>query len=161
VSFWRRKREKDLDDEVRSHLEMAARERIDRGESAGRAGQAARREFGNVALVTETTRDVWGWRWLRDAATDARFGLRTLAKILGFTLTAVLALCRGSGATPGIFSGVSAALFKPLAVRGADRLVVPMWFAQKEPENTNMTSYGDCGSVGGPENPGGCNFSAP
>src|SRR5207249_11521403 len=60
--FGKRKREKELDEEVRGHLEMAARERKERGEASAEAERAARREFGNVGLVREVTRDVWGWR---------------------------------------------------------------------------------------------------
>jgi len=61
VSFWRRKRrEAELDEELRSHLEMAARERVERGSDTTEARHAARREFGNVGLVREVTRDVWG-----------------------------------------------------------------------------------------------------
>jgi putative ABC transport system permease protein len=127
VGSWRRKREKELNDEVHSHLEMAARERAERGEPADQAQQSARREFGNVALVAETTRDVWGWRWLRDAADDTRFGLRTLGKSLGFTPTAILTLALGIGANTAIFSLIDAALLKALPVRGADSLVVPSW----------------------------------
>ena len=59
--FGKRKREKELDEEVRCHLEMAAREREERGEASVEAERAARREFGNVGLVREMTRDVWGW----------------------------------------------------------------------------------------------------
>ena len=59
--WWRKRREEELDAEVRSHLEMAARERMERGKTAEEAEHAARREFGNVGLVREVTRDAWGW----------------------------------------------------------------------------------------------------
>src|SRR5713226_9468267 len=75
VSFWRRKRrEAELDEELRSHLEMAAREREERGDAAKEAERAARREFGNIELVKEATRGAWGWRgwrtWWRTRDTD-------------------------------------------------------------------------------------------
>ena len=75
-----RKREKELDEEVRGHLEMAARERVERGAAADEAARGARREFGNVELVRERTRDMWGWNWLRDAVQDVRYGLRILGR---------------------------------------------------------------------------------
>src|SRR5712664_3566974 len=90
--FGRRKREEELDEEVRSHLQMAARERAERGEDAKEAEHAVLREFGNVGLVKETTRDVWGWRWVEDFVEDARYGSRMLRKNLGFAAVAVLTL---------------------------------------------------------------------
>ncbi|MGO8818165.1 MAG: permease prefix domain 1-containing protein [Terriglobia bacterium] len=62
--FHRHQREDELDEEVRTHLRMAAQEHTEGGESAGQARASAAREFGNVDLVREVTRDVWGWRWL-------------------------------------------------------------------------------------------------
>lgn len=55
---------------IRNHLEMAAQERVERGAVAEDATYAARREFGNVELVKEVTRDIRGWRWLEDLAQD-------------------------------------------------------------------------------------------
>src|SRR5258708_33621451 len=81
VSFWRRKKlETELNEEVRSHLEMAARERVEKGEERKEAERAARRGFGDVGLGKEITRGVWGRRLLRDAAGDTRDGLRKLGK---------------------------------------------------------------------------------
>ena len=156
-----RKREKELEEEVRGHLEMAARERAERGVAAEEAARAARREFGNVGLVKETTRDVWGWRWLRDLYEDARFGWRTLGKSLGFSLTAILTLALGIGANTAIFSLIDAALLRSVPVRDADRVVVPVWHAHKDPKRWSSTSYGDCIDARTDKNPGGCSFSAP
>jgi len=60
VSFLRQKREAELDEEVRSHLQLSAQERAERGEKKEEAERAARREFGNVELLKEVTRDQWG-----------------------------------------------------------------------------------------------------
>src|SRR6516162_6633962 len=136
---------------------MAARERAEKGATPGEAQQAARREFGNVGLVKETTRDVWGWRWLRDAWEDARFGLRTLSKSMGFTLTAILTLALGIGANTAIFSLIDAALLKSLPVHDAESLVVPRWHAHKEPKHFTLTTYNDCGESSR-QGPGGCSF---
>src|SRR5579863_69167 len=75
-----RKRDKELEKEIQHHLQMAATERRERGASVREAESGARREFGNVGLVKEVARDVWGWRWLEDLYEDARYGLRTLRK---------------------------------------------------------------------------------
>ena len=122
--WWRRKQqERELDAEVRTHLEMAAKERVDRGEDKREAERAARREFGNVGLVKEVTQDVWGWRWLRDVAADARYGLRILLKNPGFTVVAILSLALGIGATTAVFSVVYGVLVNPYPYANSDRMV--------------------------------------
>src|SRR5260370_14335470 len=124
VSFWRRKkRETEINEEVRSHLEMAARERVEKGEEKKEAERAARREFGNVGLVKEITRDVWSRRWLRDAADDARYGLRMLVKNPGFGIVAILSLALGIGATTAVFSVVYGVLVNPYPYANSDRMV--------------------------------------
>ena len=78
--LWRRRQDADLSEELRSHLELAIQDRVDRGESPEQAARAARREFGNVLLIQETVRDMWGWTAIQQFWQDLNYAGRALWK---------------------------------------------------------------------------------
>ena len=125
-SFWRRrdKRERELEEEIGSHLRMAAGERQAQGASASEAECQAKRELGNVGLVKEVTRGTWGWTWPERLAQDVRYGFRSLRKSPLMAAVAILSLALGIGANTAIFSLINAVMLKDLPVRNPQELVL-------------------------------------
>ena len=119
--FFRRK--SDLKEEIESHNKMATADRVARGESPDEARRAALREFGNVPLIADVTRERWGSLRLELLTQDLRFALRQLARNQGFAFTAIAVLTLGFGASVAIFAFVDAALIKPMPYADPARLV--------------------------------------
>jgi predicted permease len=127
--FTRRKTLNDLSEEIQQYLEEKTDALVADGMSRKDAGIAARREFGNVTAIEESSRDVWRWPVIDALRGDTKFALRQLRKNRGFALTAILTLALGIGAATAIFSLVNAVLLRPLPFREQDRL---MWMAARD-----------------------------
>lgn len=112
LGFQRRKRE--LQEEIDTHLQMAIADRVARGETAETARQAAAREFGNIPLVQDVTRDMWGQAWLEQLGRDVRYALRQLRKSPGFTITATAMLAVAICANSTVFSWIDGTMLRPI-----------------------------------------------
>ena len=110
--FQRRKRE--LQEEIDAHLRMAIADRVARGETAETARQAAAREFGNIPLVQDVTRDMWGQAWLEQLGRDVRYALRQLRKSPGFSITATAMLAVAICANSTVFSWIDGTMLRPI-----------------------------------------------
>lgn len=110
--FQRRKRE--LQEEIDAHLRMAIADRVARGETAETARQAAAREFGNIPLVQDVTRDMWGQAWLEQLSRDVRYALRQLRKSPGFSITATAMLAVAICANSTVFSWIDGTMLRPI-----------------------------------------------
>lgn len=120
MKWWQlKKRDADLERELRSDLELEEEEEEQResGLSEEDARYAARRAFGNATLILERTREAWGWMRLEGFIQDVRYAFRQLGRNSGFTAICILTLALGIGASTTIFSVADALLVRPSPIR--------------------------------------------
>jgi putative ABC transport system permease protein len=115
--------EREMDEEIRAHIDLQTTLNIEAGMPAGEARLAALRAFGSTTLAKEDSRAMWGFRSLEALAQDVRYGLRIAARKPGFTTVAILTLALGIGANTAIFSLVNGILLRPLSFPKPERLV--------------------------------------
>src|SRR5262247_202432 len=137
--FSRSRRYDEIAESIREHLEEKIEDLMEDGLSREEATGKAHREFGNVTLIEERSREVWQWPRLETLFQDLRFGVRMLLKHKSFTAVAILSLALGIGANTAIFTLINATLLKALPVTDPHQLVV---FTTVGPQGTdNSYSY--------------------
>jgi predicted permease len=114
---------RELEEEMRFHLEMKAEENLAAGISQEEARYAAQRQFGNQTLLREVSRDMWEVRSIETLFQDLRYGVRMLLKNPGFTLIVALTLALGIGVNSALFTVFDALMLKPLPLKDPDSLV--------------------------------------
>ena len=122
-AFARRRFERETRDEISAHLDLLVDRYIRSGLTPKEAYVAARRQFGNVALVREEIYEMNGSRWAEGLVQDLRYELRRLRRSLGFSAVAITTLALGIGGTTAVFSIMHAVLLAPLAYAQPDQIV--------------------------------------
>ncbi len=131
--------EREMDEEMRFHIEQQTEKNLRAGMAPEEARRAALVSFGGVERFKEASRDESRPRRLEDLLQDVRFGLRTLGRNPGFTFVAVLTLALGIGANTAIFSVVNGVLLRPIPLKDANRLMV-VWETDRDSGTTREPS---------------------
>ncbi len=140
--------ERELEEEMRHHLALAAEQRGDTG--------AASRQFGNMTLLREESRSMWTWTIWEQFLQDLRYGLRSMAANPLFTAIATISLALGIGANTAIFSFMDAILLRNLPVKNPQELVVFQWRAKTQPgviHGMTGSRFGDETGINSPNFP--------
>src|SRR5882672_8870985 len=148
VNWFRRKKlETGLERELRYHLDRRITDLESSGLPTGEARRQALLELGGIAQIEEEVRDVWLSRWLRDFTYDLRLSTRSFLRMPSFSITAVLSLALGIGATSAIYSLVDQVLLHSLPVRQPEQLVLIDWKGDQAASgfgSYNLMSYPIC-----------------
>ncbi|MGA7523691.1 MAG: ABC transporter permease [Acidobacteriaceae bacterium] len=115
--------QRDLDDEMRLHVELRREEQMAAGADPEAARQAALRRFGNTTRLRQESERAWGWEWLEALLQDAAYGVHSMLRTPGVTSIALLSLALGIGANTAIFSFIDAVMLRMLPVKAPQQLV--------------------------------------
>jgi predicted permease len=121
--FFRTRRYDDISVSIQEHIDERIDELMEEGMSRDEAERTARRDFGNVTLLRERSREVWQWRRLESLLVDMKHVCRRLGRSPGFAVTVVLTLAIGIGANTAVFSVLNSVLLRPLPYPEPQQLV--------------------------------------
>jgi predicted permease len=153
--------EKQLDSELRFHLEQGVAENIAAGMSPGEARRRAQIEFGGMEAVKEDCREARRVHIIETLIQDVRYGVRMLRRNPGFTVVAVLTLALVIGANTAIFSLIDAVMLRPLAVQEPGKLLILRWTAREAPKSNGSVYWAGCPIDADYSDRQACSFSYP
>ena len=133
--------EREMDEEMRFHLEMATRRNVERGMAPDEARRQALATFGGETHHQETAKDGVPGQWLDGFRQDLKYAVRTLRRNKGFAAAVVLTLALGIGANTAIFSVVNGVLLRPLPVPNPHEIVMIGWDFGKGTQNQTLSAY--------------------
>jgi hypothetical protein len=119
----RRRRYDDISVSIQEHIDERIDELMEDGMPRDEAEKSARRDFGNVTLLRERSREVWQWQRLESLLADLKHVFRRLGRSPGFAITVVLTLAIGIGANTAVFSVLNSVLLRPLPYAEPEQLV--------------------------------------
>ena len=132
----------ELAEEIRGHMELRRQALVDDGMDPAAAAAEARRMFGNVTLIREEARGMWGFRTLDTVVQDARYGVRMLRRSPLVALVAIVSLAIGIGATAAVFSLFDTLIVRKLLVRAPDELILFRWASGPVQSFDDLNGYG-------------------
>ncbi len=121
--FQRSARDRELDEELRAHIDRAIGQNLARGLTEAQARDAAVRQFGNLTSVAEEARASWQWSWVEQIRQDVRYSLRSLRRRPAFAAVAIGSIALGLGAAVTLFAVLESTLLRRLPVRNPEQLV--------------------------------------
>jgi putative ABC transport system permease protein len=137
--FKRHDLESELNEELASHIAMETARRVRDGESPEAARQATLREFGNMGLVAEVTRNQWGLGWLEHALADIRYSVRSFLRAPLFSAIVIITLALGIGSSTTIFSLLDGILLRALPFPNSNQLMM-LWEIPPQIQKTNVVN---------------------